>query len=413
MLNSSSLFVSPPRVLRLSTLAVLLIFCPHAHAATSEWQLVATHTEAAQASATWGARWLWALYAWRGRLFIGYGSFNGANPRAVIRAFDPKTNRFAAAPVFATNNEALGLFREVGGRLYVPTMDAHDDGASRQDFAVTTDKRGDVWTDHSEQLMYHIWDVATFDGKDVWFVGAAPSKGVCPFNFCTDAVAYRSTDGGKTFTEMIRRPSAAAGYELAWFSFACTFKGKLYLQTFYRFAPNGLADLVAPQSLVFDGQTWADGPDLLPERRAGESGDAPVVFDHHLIYLTRVPIARSYPNALPLWQNPLDLVTMDEHEHVTYMQIPGGAANFTVAGRYLYVLTRAGDLRRTQTLAEGWAQWEQLPAFPAQDPDPPHNSSARSLAVLNHTLYVGTTQAQLWRLDLTKIRKSNSILAKQ
>src|SRR5205085_8974534 len=125
---------------------------------------------------------------------------------------------------------------------------------------------------------------------------------------------------------------------------------------FYRFSPKGLADLVAPQSLVFDGHTWADGPDLLPARRAGESVYAPVGFDHHLIYLTRVPIARSYPNALPLCQNPLDLVTLDDQEHVTYMQIPGGAANFTIAGRYLYVLTRAGDLRRTQTLAEGWAQ---------------------------------------------------------
>ncbi len=341
------------RILCALTFSGLLALCPPAHAVASAWQRVATHPEAAAASPTWGARWLWALYPWRGRLFVGYGSFNGANPRAVIRAFDPRTGRFSAAPAFATNNEALGIFRAVRGRLYAPTMDAHDGGLGPQDFAVTTDEHGDAWTDHAERPMYHTWDVGTLDGKDIWFVGTGASQS-CRYDYCSDAVAYRSTDNGQTFTEMKRLPAAANGYRLAWFPMVFGWRGKLYLQAYYRFSAVGRPDLVRTESFVFDGRAWASGPDLLPGRRTGASGYNPVAFDGHIIYLTQVPIARSYPKGLPLWQNRSDLAAFDRHEQVSYLQLPEGVANFTVAGRYLYVLTRTGDIRRTTTLKRPW-----------------------------------------------------------
>ncbi len=387
------------RPLIMLSLVCLCTLSLHAQALPAEWQRVAMHPEAAQADPTWGARWLWALYVWRGRLFIGYGSFNGANPRAVIRAFDPRAGRFSAAPVFATDNEALGIFRAINGRLYAPTMDAHDGGLGPQDFAVTTDERGDVWADHAERLMYHTWDVGTRDGKDVWFVGTDASKS-CPYNYCSDAVAYRSTDNGQTFTEMKRLPAAANGYRLAWFPMVFGLRGKLYLQAYYRFSAVGRPDLARTESFVFDGRAWSAGPDLLPGRSTGASGYNPVAFAGHIIYLTQVPIARSYPKGLPLWQNRSDLAAFDGHEQVSYLQIPEGVANFAVAGAHLYVLTRAGNIRRTTTLKRPWRSWQTLPAFPIQDPDKQQGCAARSIAVLDGALYVGTTQAELWRLDL-------------
>lgn len=382
-------------------LVCLFILAAQARASVGTWRRVATHPEAATASPTWGARWLWALYPWRGRLFVGYGSFNGANPRAVIRAFDPATDSFAPAPAFATDNEATGLFRELDGRLYVPTMDAHSGGLTTQNFAVTTNDRGDQWSDHAARLMYHTWDVATLDGHDLWFVGTDASA-FCPYDYCSDAVAYRSTDGGASFREVIRFPAAEAGYRLAWFPFACAFNGKLYLQTYFRFSVSNQPDLVSTQSYTYDGRAWAIGPDLLPGKRTGESGYAPVVFDRHLVYLAHVPISRSYPNALPLWQNQNNLVVMDEAERVSYLKIPGGVANFAVAGRYLYVLARDGSVRRTKSLAQSWRRWEVLPSFPVQDPDPQQGCAGRSIAFLAGALYIGTTQAELWRLDLNK-----------
>ncbi|HEX8068355.1 MAG TPA: hypothetical protein VF546_00285 [Pyrinomonadaceae bacterium] len=382
------------------TLACWLALCPRARAAATTWHYVATHPEAAAADPTWGARWLWALQPWRGRLFVGYGSFNGANPRAVIRAFDPAAGRFSAAPAFATDNEAVGLFREIAGRLYVPTMDAHSGGLSLQNFAVTTDDTGDAWADRAARPMYHNWDVATLDGRDLWLVGTDADL-ACPVE-CSDAVAYRSTDGGLTFTEMVRVAAPDAGYKLGWFQFAFAFNGKLYLQAYFRFSTTAQPDLVATQSYVYDGRAWATGPDLLPRRSQGDSGYNPVPFDNHVVYLTQVPISRSYPKALPLWQNRIDLAAFDAEERVCYLKIPGGVANFTVAGRYLYVLARDGQIRRTRSLAIPWKQWEALPAFPVEDPTPQMGNAGRSLAVLGNALYVGTTQAELWQLELGK-----------
>ncbi|MCA1615452.1 MAG: hypothetical protein LC800_15400 [Acidobacteria bacterium] len=368
------------------------------------WQRVAIHPEAARAEAKYGARWLWSLLPWRGRLFVGYGSYNGANPRAVVRAFDPAALRFSPAPAFAADNEALGIIRALGTRLYAPAWDAQSGGAVAQNFAASADERGEVWRDHAARVMFHVFDVATLDGgADVWFVGTDPAR-ACPYDTCTEAVAFRSADGGQTFAEAIRLAGPPYGYRYAWFSFAGVFRGKLYLQAYFRGSAAGGADIAHDHSYVFDGRAWSIGPDLLPARRVGDMGYQPVAFDDRLVYMTRAPIARSYPNTLPLWQNRMDLVTLDSQERVTYLSIPAGVAQFSVGGEYLYVLTRGGEVRRTRSLSAPWRSWEQLAAFHVNDPDPAFGNAGRSVAALDGFAYVGTSQGELWRLPLPRKR---------
>ena len=383
-------------------LACLLALCaPRTSLARAQtWRRVAIHPEASKADATYGARWLWSLLPWRGRLFAGYGSYNGANPRAVVRAFDPATNQFSPAPAFATDNEALGIIRALGPRLYAPAWDAQTGGAVAQNFAASSDARADVWADHAGPLMFHVFDVATLGGADVWFVGTGPAR-ACPYDVCTDAVAYRSTDGGRTFAEALRLGGPPRGYRYAWFSFAGVFRGRLYLQAYFRgSAREGGADVADDHSQVFDGRTWSRGPDLLPARRTGDMGYGPQVFGGRLVYLTRAPIARSYPNTLPLWQNRMDVVTLDSRSRVNYLAIPAGAAQFAVGGAHLYVLTRAGEVRRTRSLSAPWRSWERLAAFDVSDPDPAFGNAGRSIAALGGFAYVGTSQGELWRLPL-------------
>lgn len=370
------------------------------------WQRVATHPEAARAEAKFGARWLWSLLPWRGRIFVGYGSYNGANPRAVVRAFDPATLQFSPAPAFATDNEALGIIRALGARLYAPAWDAQSGGAVAQNFAASSDSRGDAWGDHSAKVMFHVFDVATLDGADVWFVGTDSAR-LCPFDTCTEAVAFRSSDGGQTFTEMRRTDAPPFGYRYAWFSFAGVLRGKLYLQAYFRgAAAAGGADIAGDHSYVFDGRAWSIGPDLLPARRVGDMGYQPIAFDDRLVYLTRAPIARSYPNTLPLWQNRMDLVTLDPRGRVTYLSIPPGVAQFSVGGDYLYVLTRDGEVRRTRKLSAPWGRWERLAPFPVADPDPAFGNAGRSVAALGGFAYVGTSQGELWRLPLPRQKRA-------
>jgi len=396
---------------RAASLAVacLLVLCAagSASARAPAWERVAVHPEAARAEAKFGARWLWSLVPWRGRLFVGYGSYNGANPRAVVRAFDPATLQFAPAPAFATNNEAIGIIRALGGRLYAPAWDAQSGGAVAQNFAASADERGDSWGDHAAKVMFHVFDVATLDGADVWFVGTDSARH-CPFDTCTEAVAFRSADGGQTFTEMIRSDAPPFGYRYAWFSFAGVLRAKLYLQAYFRGSAAGGADIANDHSYVFDGRSWSIGPDLLPARRVGDMGYQPIAFDDRLVYLTRAPIARSYPNTLPLWQNRMDLVTLDPQGRVTYLSIPPGVAQFSVGGDYLYVLTRTGEVRRTRKLSTPWGRWERLATFNVPDLDPDFGNAGRSIAALNRFAYVGTSQGELWRLPLTRQRATSS-----
>ena len=382
-------------------LACIVVMCAARAARAAPWQRVAVHPEAARAEAKYGARWLWSLLPWRGRLFVGYGSYNGTNPRAVVRAFDPATLQFSPAPAFATNNEALGIIRALGKRLYAPAWDAQTGGAVAQNFAASTDERGEAWTDHTEKVMFHAFDMATLDGADVWLVGTDPARS-CPYDTCTDAVAFRSTDDGKTFTESFRLTGPTYSYRYAWFSFAGVFQGKLYLQAYFRGSAAGGTDIADDHSYVFDGRAWTNGPDLLPARRAGDMGYQPQVFDNRLVYLTRAPIARSYPSAFPLWQNRMDLVTLDPQGRVTYLAIPPGVAQFSVGSEYLYVLTRSGEVRRTRTLSAPWRRWEQLTNFNIPDPDPDFGNAGRSIAALDRFVYVGTSQGELWRLPLPR-----------
>lgn len=393
-----------PRAARAAPLALACLFALCAAqtsvARAPSWQRVAVHPEASKANATFGARWLWSLLPWRGRLFVGYGSYNGANPRAVVRAYDPAAGQFSPAPAFATDNEALGIIRALGPRLYAPAWDAQTGGAVAQNFAASSDARGDVWADHAGRVMFHVFDVATRDGADVWFVGTDPAR-ACPYDACTDAVAYRSGDGGQTFTESLRLGGPPRGYRYAWFSFAGVFRGKLYLQAYFRGAAReGGADVADDHSYVFDGRAWSGGPDLLPARRTGDMGYQPQAFDDRLVYLTRAPIARSYPTTLPLWQNRMDIVTLDARGRVNYLAIPPGVAQFSVGGAHLYVLTRAGEVRRTRSLSAPWRRWERLAAFNVSDPDPAFGNAGRSIAALGGFAYVGTSQGELWRLPL-------------
>lgn len=388
-------------------LACFVAACAARAAGAPSWQRVAVHPEAARAEAKYGARWLWSLLPWRGRLFVGYGSYNGANPRAVVRAFDPATGQFSPAPAFATDNEALGIIRALGRRLYAPAWDAQTGGAVAQNFAASADERGEVWNDHAAKVMFHVFDVATLDGADVWFVGTDPARR-CPYDTCTDAVAYRSTDGGKTFAESFQLTGPTHGYRYAWFAFAGVFQGKLYVQAYFRGSAAGGADIAAEHSHVFDGRSWSNGPDLLPARRVGDMGYQPLAFDDRLVYMTRAPIARSYPNTLPLWQNRMDLVALDSRHRVTYLSIPAGVSQFSVGGEYLYVLTRAGEARRTRTLSAPWGKWETLATFDVPDPDPAFGNAGRSIAALGRFVYVGTSQGELWRLPLPHKRTKNS-----
>jgi hypothetical protein len=67
--------------------------------------------------------------------------------------------------------------------------------------------------------------------------------------------------------------------------------------------------------------------------------------------------------------------------------VPSGVRNFTVGDPHLYVLANDGRVRRTAKLELPWSQWDVYAAFP--------DTPGRSIAVLDGTIYVGTSSSDL------------------
>ena len=368
------------------------------------WGLVGTHPQAAQQPANINgsetfAQYLWSLKVWNGRLYAGYGDF-GANgvsfigTKFAITPFDPNTGSFASIPVFLFDAESVPLYRDIAGRLYAPNMDASDN--SNSNFAVGTNTG--VWEDHREQRAFHIFDMATLNGTDVWMVGSdcVVLNGTTD---CTksDAVAWRSTDGGNTFQESLR-VHPPDGFGVARFYFAGVLNNHLYVQ---QVDTSPTTTTAQDHSLVFDGSTWSNGPDLFPKignpparPDLSAHGYHPVFFNGQMVYMTR----HSYANDNST--NRKQLVAFDGTS-ATYVDIPPIIRNFTVDGNYLYGLAANGEVRRTITPSLSWESWESFTSFTEPDTLRPTRKAGHSIAVLNGKLYIGTSQAQLYRFSTT------------
>ena len=107
--------------------------------------------------------------------------------------------------------------------------------------------------------------MASLNG-DLWVVGA---KGA-------NAVAYRSVDGGSTWTLMMSESPLAAG-DYARYYFAGVVGGSLYIQA------SDLYSLAShTSSKVFNGASWSNGPRLLQGSMQGHRAES---FAGKLVYL--------------------------------------------------------------------------------------------------------------------------------
>jgi hypothetical protein len=380
-----------------SSLIALFALNQTSHAQISgTWELIGTHPQAAAQPATIGgqptfAQYLWSLKAWNEHLYAGYGDYGANGVSAIgtqfaVTPFDPKTGSFAS-PVFQFNAEAVPLYRDLAGRLFAPNMDASDGGRSPRNFAFGS--KSGVWTEHIERPAFHIFDVATLNLTDVWMVGSDCVVGNDGTD-CTksDAVVWRSTDGGNTFQESLR-VHPPEGFGVARFYFAGVLNNHLYVQQADTSATTTTAQ---SHSLVFDGSTWSDGPNLFPRRDLDPTayGYQPTYFKGKMVYMTKF----SFP------QSNHRLVAFDGVS-ASYVDLPQQIFNFTVDGSYIYVLLGDGLVRRTSDLSLPWAQWEVFSAFPVLDQANANQTAGRSIALLNGKIYIGDRNAKLYRYSTT------------
>jgi Ca2+-binding RTX toxin-like protein len=193
--------------------------------------------------------------------------------------------------------------------------------------------------------------MATRTGGELWMVGSAGDN----------AVAWRSLDGGVTWSIALTVPPRNSA-DFARFYFAGLHQNALYVQA----VDNGGGK--HPTSKVFDGNDWSDGPDLLP---IGGYGYDTEHFDGQLLYLSRQ-------------SSPSSLLSFDGAEVTNSGQV---FYNYSADGGTLYGLGENGQIRKTTDLTS-WI-----------DVDPAAPPAARSIAVIDGVIYVGTTDSRLYKLS--------------
>lgn len=288
-------------------------------------------------------RILATLTAWDGRIYAGYGDIYANTGPIAITPYDPRTSSFA--PEWVSDTEAVHTYRRIGPELWAPATDPR----TNADVA-----RGKPWRDELPVHASHVYDAATLTGTDRWLVGS--------LNY--DAMAWRSPGPGAPWEGSLRIPAVDDGQrDFARFYFAGVLAGRLYVQScdYHRGR--------RPTSKVWDG-VWSDGPSLLPE--AADLGWHPEVFAGRMVYLTTQSIFAGGSRLLSFDGRQVSLVSAEN------------VWSFTVDGDRLFTLGMKGVVRRTRDLVS----WTTVATAPA---------GCRSLAVLDGSIYLGTSDAGLYR----------------
>lgn len=315
---------------------------------TEGFSLLGVHSHAA-AQPTADGRVLAALEPWRGRLYIGYGDY-GANTGPIhVVAFDPGRGAFTDS-LLTVNSEAIYNFRALGEHLYAPAIDPKREGS----YAFAAAGPDGVWRDVPAPGVdaRHAFDVATLAGDDLWVVGSSGAE----------AVAWRSLDGGSTWTEtLVEPPESHMPGDFARFYFAGTLNRELYVQAHdYSGGPH-------VHSRVFNGEEWRAGPDLLGPRRA--IGWRPIAFAGYLVYA-------SWPKLLEGHLMLFDGRSSVDTGRALYDLAAGDGA--------LWILDPKGAIWRT-TDPRSWRVVSDAPP------------GSRSLAILDGYLFIGTSASELYR----------------
>lgn len=332
------------------------------------FQDLGTHPQAVLQSTDSG-KIIKSLTAWNGKIYAGYGDWNDNTGPIALTPFDPATNSFANAPEFTADTEAIEVFRPMGGKLYVPSTDPKVSA----DYSWADASSGKaIWSGKTPVGMIHTLDMTTFDGNDLWLVGAKGS----------DAVMYRSTDGGTTWVESLRvAPSDPNGF--ARFYSAGVLNGKLYTQATDVPASGSIGYYgAASSSWAFDGTRWSKTP---------------------LITSGIVTRAANFAGKLVYISNPSSSGSANGYLQTFDGRATGStgvyAKDYTIAADgYLYVLgsgNNTSGILRTKDLAT----WETVTTVP---------STATSMTALGSYLYIGTYDSHLWRADMNDHSTDNT-----
>ncbi len=327
--------------------------------AEGTFDLVGVHPDAAAQPTSIG-KILAALSAFNGKIYAGFGDYDTNTGPIGIRPFDPAAGAFGERLLNSTT-EAIYQFREIGGKLYAPDIDPTT--SSSGGYAVgTASGATETWQHKAPVTAVHVFDMAEYGGS-LWMAGADGNN----------AAVWRSTNNGATWGTSL---SVAPG---GGFSFVRIYgmgvhDNRLYVNV----------DAEATQSRVFDGTSWADGPDLTPGGGYMSNADT---FAGSLIY-------RSNEAGL----GPSKMYRFDgaSAAFLSNGTLLDQFYDYTIVGERMYALIPEfvqvpGQFPTLQDVVVKWTDnlvdWQTIATPPI---------TSRSLAILDDRLFIGATNAELY-----------------
>jgi hypothetical protein len=333
--------------------------------------VVVVHPQAASQSTPVG-KTISALEPWNGRLYAGYGDYTVNTGPITINAFDgtgfastlppdqlPPCSQGVTTPEACTaKTEAIYIFRQLGGRLYAPSIDPTHRNDSDYAFAVSNGLASATWLNPTPGQAEHVFDMATLTGSDLWFVGSDYN------NDGNNAGAWRSLDQGATWTEVLSQPPLVDnGSNFSRFYGVVAYHGRLYVE------PYDYPDGPQPHSKVFDPTTdsWSDGPALGTLTKAAVFADK-VIYESGRI-------------------GALDVGGGQEGNLMAFNGTNQGSAysgmrDYAISGSWIYVLGGDRRVKKSRDLVH----WTRVVTAP---------KTARSIAIFQHSIWFGDADATL------------------
>lgn len=339
---------------------------------TMTFSLVGIHPEAA-AETTAGARVIRDMAVDNNKLIVGYGDWNANTGPTVINPFDLTTETFDG-PALTVSSESISNIRSINGALYVPSIDMLG-AAGSMGYATNVSGTWQYVENTSMTDGVHTFDVASSDGSDIWMFG---SKVHPTISNASIATAWRSTDGGATWTEMTTDYLASASSKVSRYHYGASLNGKIYTQ-----ARAGLPATVGPMK-AYDGVSWTDDS-ATSEHCPYNSGGQLIEFTSKLVCIGDRHNVQLNSFDGSVWE----AVSIENNQNVidTYV---GDDGYLYVLTAYLYAPQSYGIYRSADL-----DNWEEITRIDES------TMQVASFAIADNYVYLGTRNSQILKSDIT------------